>query len=41
MIVYYNDETFDASKFGEESIVRQSQIATQQVSELKPTFFQF
>ena len=41
MIVYYNDATFDASQFFEKAVTKESKIASQQISEFKPTFFQF
>ena len=39
MIFYFNDAIFDANEFFEKSVVKESKITTQQVTEFKPTFF--
>ena len=41
MIVYYNDGVFDANNFFDKSVVKESKISSQQISEFKPTFFSF
>ena len=41
MVVYYNDAIFDANHFFEKSVVKESKISSQQISEFKPTFFTF
>ena len=39
VIFYFNDAIFDANEFFEKSVVKESKITTQQVTEFKPTFF--
>ena len=41
MILYFNDATFDATKFDDESVTKSSSITSQQISQYKPTFFQY
>ena len=40
MILYFNDVTFDASKFDDKRVTKASSITFQQISQYKPTFFQ-
>ena len=41
MIVYFNQESFNANEYFEKSIIKESKIMTQQISEYTQTFFQF
>ena len=39
MLIYYNEETYQATEFGDDSIRRESKIVKYQLNNSKPSYF--